>query len=62
MAPVAEWLLSYTTRSRPEAIATNYVRYLQNSLRDEFQFTGTPLIVSLRARRAARGETLPELG
>ncbi len=48
--------------SRPSAIAPNYVRYLQNHLREEFQFTGTPLVLNLRARRAARGETLDTLG
>ena len=38
------------------------MRYLQNNLREEFQFTGTPVVLSLRARRPARGEEVEELG
>jgi GTP-binding protein len=48
--------------SKPDAIPPHYVRYLQNHLREEFHFTGTPLILTLRARRAARGESLEEIG
>jgi GTP-binding protein len=48
--------------SRPSAIAPHYVRYLQNHLREEFQFTGTPLVLNLRARRPARGEAVETLG
>ncbi len=48
--------------SRPDAIPKEYLRYLQNNLREEFHFTGTPVVLSLRARRAQRGEVLEELG
>ena len=43
-------------------LSLDYLRYLQNNLREEFQFTGTPVVLSVRARRAARGEELEELG
>jgi len=37
--------------NRPQAIHFSYERYLQNSLRDAFDFTGTPVRVLFRSKR-----------
>ncbi len=42
--------------SDPKAIQTSYVRFLENQLRDNFGFEGTPLRVLLRARSGRRSE------
>ncbi|MFC1525340.1 ribosome biogenesis GTPase Der [Candidatus Latescibacterota bacterium] len=40
--------------SRPDLVADAYKRYLENSLRKEFGFEGTPLRVAWRRRRQSR--------
>lgn len=42
--------------SDPKAIQTSYVRFLENQLRENFGFEGTPLRVLLRARSGRRSE------
>jgi len=36
--------------SRPESVHFSYRRYLENALRDAFDFSGTPIEVLLRQR------------
>jgi GTP-binding protein len=38
--------------NRPEQIKDPYLRYLENFLRDSFDFTGTPLTVRIRKKRS----------
>jgi GTP-binding protein len=40
----------------PKAIQTSYVRFLENRLRESFDFEGTPVRVRLRARSGRRSE------
>lgn len=40
----------------PKAIQTSYVRFLENRLRENFNFEGTPVRVRLRARSGRRGD------
>jgi GTP-binding protein len=42
--------------SAPEGIPTSHRRYLENQLRDTFDLQGTPVKLSLRARRKERNE------
>jgi GTP-binding protein len=42
--------------SDPKAIQTSYVRFLENRLRESFDFEGTPVRVRLRARSGRRSE------
>jgi len=42
--------------SDPKAIQTSYVRFLENRLRESFNFEGTPVRVRLRARSGRRSE------
>ncbi len=41
--------------TEPRAVMTSYRRFLENRLREEFGFAGTPLRLLLRARRQANG-------
>lgn len=41
--------------SAPRGVTANYVRYLENQLRGEFDLDGTPLRLDFRVRRAPRG-------
>jgi GTP-binding protein len=42
--------------SMPEGIQTSYLRYLENQLRETFDLLGTPVKLSLRARRKEDAE------
>ncbi|HEY5593602.1 MAG TPA: hypothetical protein VIL61_00390, partial [Nitrospiria bacterium] len=38
--------------NRPEQVKDPYLRYLENFLRQTFDFTGTPLDIRLRKKRS----------
>ena len=48
--------------NRPEGVHFSYLRYLENKLRDKFEFTGNPIRIFLKKRHKSEPEDLDAAG
>jgi len=48
--------------NRPEGVHFSYLRYLENKLRDKFEFTGNPVRIFLKKRQRSESEDLDAAG